>query len=317
MKRSLLTAILAVLLLCSVCLLCACNKGTASGDNYDYENPATPPEKSDSEDFFSETGKSETPAERAEKIIKDVSLTLQTKKYDDALSALRDSVAALGGFEESLRASGRSYGSDGYYTRHAAMTVRIPAEKLDEFLNQVGKNAILNVVDRSETATNVTTQYYDIESRIAVLESERAAYEAMLEKSEDVAYVLEIKGRLYDVIEEIEAYRTKLRYYDSKVAYSTVNITLNEVVEYTQVSDQMPSFGERLSRAFVTGWKNFATAFQAISVGLVYALPLWLVIGLITAGAILLSRRSLRRRIARQAKLKASDEGKTQNSDQK
>lgn len=306
MKRSFYRIFLTLFLLCTVCLLAACNAPAKTEDSgypekpgQSYENPMDPPEKMETDNSLLASDISNPSEEQTEKIIKNVSLVMQTKKYDDAISLLRQSVAALGGYEESLRVNGRSYQSNGYYTRNAEMTIRIPAERLDDFLSQVGKNPILNVTEQTESAANVTAQYYDIQARIAVLESERSAYEAMLEKAEDIAYVLEIKQRMYDVIEELEAYRTKLRYYDNKVSYSTVNLVLNEVVEYTPVTDQAPSFGQRLSQAFVTGWKNFSVAFQVISVGLVYALPLLLIIGLLLTVSILLSRRSLRRRIKR------------------
>ena len=110
-------------------------------------------------------------------------------------------------------------------------------------------------------------------------------YEEMLKKSDDVNYLLKIKDRLYNVIEEIESYKTQLRVYDNKVAYSTVTMTLDEVVEYTPITTPKDSFGTRVSSAFRESWKNFADGCEALFVGLVYSLPTLIVIAVLGTGA--------------------------------
>ena len=47
--------------------------------------------------------------------------------------------------------------------RWADLTVRVPKDRLDEFLN--GVESAGNVVRRSESTKDVTLQYSDIESR--------------------------------------------------------------------------------------------------------------------------------------------------------
>lgn len=215
----------------------------------------------------------------AEKVIRNVSLFSETRDFDRALEEIRASVASLGGYEQSVNVTGKSYHSSVQYCRTARMTLRLPAESLDAFLGVVSD--LVNVTSQTMSSTNVTAEYYDMESRISVLESEKEAYEEMLKKSDDVSYLLKIKDRLYDVIEEIESYKTQLRVYDNKVAYSTVTMTLDEVIEYTPVITPKDTFGARVSNAFRESWKNFADGCQACFVWLVYALPTLLVIGVI------------------------------------
>ena len=218
----------------------------------------------------------------SEKIIRDVNMSAETREFDRALAELRASVISCGGFEQSINTTGRSYHSNNTYRRTANMVLRIPAEQLDAFLNDVGD--LVNVTSQSTGSTNVTTQYYDIQSRINVLESEKAAYEEMLKKSDEVEYLLKIKDRLYDVIEEIESYKTQLRIYDNQVAYSTVTVRLEEVVEYSPIVTPKDTFGTRVSKAFTESWRGFGNACQNFAIGFVYAIPTLLVLAVIVGG---------------------------------
>lgn len=218
----------------------------------------------------------------AEKVIRNVSMYAESREFDRALEEIRASVAFLGGYEQSVNVTGKSYHSSTQYCRTARMTLRIPAESLDAFLGEVGE--LVNVTSETMNSTNVTAEYYDMEARIGVLESEKAAYEEMLKKSDDVTYLLKIKDRLYNVIEEIEAYKTQLRVYDNKVAYSTVTMTLDEVIEYTPIVTPRDSFGTRISNAFRESWQDFADGCEAFFLGIVYSLPTLILLGAIGAG---------------------------------
>ncbi len=220
---------------------------------------------------WSESIEPTDPPKYDEKIIKNVNISAETRDYDKAFSEMRKMVSQFDGYEESVKSTGRSYGSGESYTRTAYLVVRIPAARLDEFLNQIG--TLVNVTSENATVSNVTAQYYDIQSRIGVLEAEKQAYEEMLKKSDDVNYLLEIRDRLFDVIEEIESYKTQLGVLEQKVAYSTVTVNLYEVIEYTPKPVADPTFGERVSIAFNEGWEGFLEGCQDFAVWFVGALP--------------------------------------------
>lgn len=242
-----------------------------------------------------------------EKIIKNVSMSAQTKEFDRAINEIRAAVVVAGGFEESVKVDGRSYHVSEYYCRSARLVVRIPSAELDGFLGKVGK--LVNVTSENSSVSNVTTQYYDMQSRISVLESEKLAYEEMLQKSTDVKYLLQIRERLYDVIEEIESYKTQLAVLDSKVAFSTVTIALDEVVEYASVTPTKATFGERIATAFSDSWKDFAAGFQNLTVWFVGAIPTLLVIAVIGGAAATLLIVSGKRAKARAEQRKQKKDG--------
>ena len=221
-----------------------------------------------------------------EKIIKNVSISAQTKEYEKSLDGILAALEQYGGYEESVSSSGKSYYSSDYYTRTARMTLRVPSENLDKFLGEVGN--LINVTSQSSSQSNVTSQYYDTKARIEVLEAERVAYEEMLKLAKEVSEVLEIKDRLYKTIEEIEANKTQLNIYDNKVSFSTVTITLDEVREYVEVPTTKITFGERISKAFKESWKDFANGCQNFAVWFVGAIPTLIVLAVIFGGAVII-----------------------------
>lgn len=278
-------------------------------DEYDYGFGAPMEDVTYVEDIYEspqkeyESGGTGIDASMQEKILLTVTLRAQTKEYDSVLAAIRAEVKARGGYEESLRSNGRSYGSAVSYCRSAYMTLRIPAERLEEFL--AATRRLVNVVDETNAMSNATEEYYDLAARVSVLEEERVAYEAMLSRAVNVEEVLIIKDRLYDVISEIEAAKTRMKVIDSRAAYSTVHLTLEEVVDYEVITTPKTTFGSRISSAFTRSWKNFAEGFQDFTVWLVGALPTLLVI-LVLAGAgvtaAVLSRRNRKKRLSENKK---------------
>ena len=298
MKTKLTLILSVILLLCITITACGAgnaefesSEGLGNGD-YGY---------SDSNSGTKDPSKDPS-AEYAEKIIKEVSMYAQTKEFDNAIDKIRDAVKTYGGYEENFSTNGQSIYHNGQYSRSARAVFRIPSENLDAFLGEIG--TLINVTSQSSSTKNVTAEYYDIQSRIGVLEAEKAAYEEMLTKAENVTNALAIKDRLYDVIEEIEAYRTQLKIYDNKVAYSTVTMSLEEVVEYTNVEEE--GFWTRMGNAFIESWSGFYVGLQNFLVGFVYAFPTLLVLVSIPVALIFIitfiNRRAKKRAAERTAK---------------
>ena len=235
------------------------------------------------------------------KIIRNVVLRGETKDFDTALETLKNRIAENGGYvEKSDVTGGESIGSNRKSSRNAVYTIRIPAEKLDNFLEKT--EDMLNIISSSETTTDVTLEYYDIEARMKTLEAKKAALEKMLEQAETLSDIRTLQDDLYQVIGEIESYRSRLNVIDSKVNYSTVELTVTEVIEYTEVQVEEPTFGERISTTFIKTWRGFWEFCQDFAVFLVGAMPVLLVFALIGVGVFLivhLVKRKNRKRLER------------------
>ena len=242
------------------------------------------------------------------KIIRTVKMSCETKAYDDAITVIMTALSAHGGYVETSSSTGTGYDDVKGSERRATYTFRVPAEQLDGFLEALRQDAGIRILSQDATSDEITAAYHDTVSRLETLTAEKASLTAMLEgftDYSDISAMLQVQERLYNVIEEIEALKTRLNLYDGQVAMSTVHLTLREVITYTEVVEPDPTFGQRISRAFKESWSDFGAGCQNFAVWFVEAFPTLLVLGVIGGGiatvVIVLNRKAEKRRRAARA----------------
>ena len=290
LKRKLLGSILLIgLCLLTLVSLASCNAAYNKGEEY-Y------PESAPMEDGFTNTGKEEVNADLPQrKIIKTYNLSLETKTFDDSLQALMSMLAEQGGYVESSDVRNQSLNSSAAsYSRYAKYTLRVPAEKADAFVNSIG-NAF-HITGNTSTVQDVSDTYYSIEAVLEELQAERDSLLAMiasLDSKSDYNFWLTLQQRLSEVKQEIAVYQARLNSYDSKVAYSTLHLSVTEVVTYTAQAEN-GKFGSRISAAFRESWSDFAENCQDFAILLVEAIPTLLVLGVIALALFLIFSRIFR-----------------------
>lgn len=187
------------------------------------------------------------------KVIKSASLEVQTLEFDSFIAALENKIAFYEAYKESASTSGNNI----YYTsnRFANYRIRVPEDKLDEFLSAVG--TIGTVISTSYNEEDITLQYVDIESRLKTLYAERDKLLQLLEEAKYVGDTIELVNRLSNVTYEIENYTSRLRTYDNKITYSTVNISVREVERVTPTVPEAPkTVWQRISIGFKDNLKD-------------------------------------------------------------
>ena len=238
------------------------------------------------------------------KIIRTVTMSCETKAYDEAITLVMTTLQAHGGYVESSETTGTGYENVKNSARRATYTLRIPSERLDAFLETLRISEGIRILNQNSTSDEITAAYYDVVSRLETLEAEKASLTAMLEGFTDYSNIqsmLQVQERLYDVIEEIEALRTKLNLYNGQVAFSTVHLSLREVITYTEAEETEPTFGQRVKEAFVASWTAFGKGCQNFAVWFVGAFPTLLVLGAIAFAVCTIIKYSKKRRAARKA----------------
>ena len=166
-----------------------------------------------------DTSALEPTAETSRKLIRTASLTIRTAQYDADLEALTQLISSVGGYIESTYQSGDLESGS---ARSNSMTLRIPSDKLDEFLN--GLDSVGRVVDRSESSTDMTVQYADNEARLATLRAKMERLNELLEKAETVEDLISIESAIADTQYSIDSYETRQRTIDRQVDMSEVDI---------------------------------------------------------------------------------------------
>ena len=219
-----------------------------------------------------------------DKIIYTARLTLETKDYDAARAALEQALADAGGWMENSSES--SYDDS---SRSLSMTLRVPAENYESFLTAAGQAASL--VNRSESADDVTAQYTDVAGRIANLEGQRDRLRELQASAGTLSDLLDIEAQLSDVQYQLESWQSQLDWYDDQIASCTVTVSLREVETYTPTGE---TFLERLGAAFAEGWQNFVAGLASIAVVLAGLWPVVVIVAAVVAAVVIVRIRRRR-----------------------
>ena len=220
--------------------------------------------------------------ETAQKIIYNADINMESTDFDAARDTLLAAVDDSGAWMEYSSLSGDAKDHD----RYAYYTVRVPVENYRTFLTAVGEAG--SVLDLSETAENITSSYIDVQARLSALEAQRDRLNELADQAETTADLLEIESQLSDVQYQLENYTRQLKNMDQQVSYSTVDIRLSEVATLTPTGT---TFGERVVDAFADGWRGFVVFLQGFVLAVIYLWPVLLVVGIIVAVAVTLTKR--------------------------
>lgn len=205
--------------------------------------------------------------EENRKLIRTVTIQAETADLDVILSDLDAQLATLGGYVQNKAVqNGRNSSS-----RYATLTLRIPADKLDQFVGHVEDST--NILSSNEKAEDVTLKYAATESRIKALETQEARLLELLAEAKDLNDLLTLENKLASVRQELETVKSQLKLYDSLVDYGTVNLTITEVREYTVVEEEEPTAWQRIGEGFVGSLKGVWNILTEIFIFLVVALP--------------------------------------------
>lgn len=189
----------------------------------------------------------------ARKLIRNASLSVETKEFDAFLASVEEQVIALGGYIESMdtyNGSRYSYTQYNSAVKHSNLTARIPQKNLNQFLDAVSEAG--NVTNRNESVEDVTLTYVDMESRKKSLQTEMDRLQEFLEKAETLEDIITLEDRMSTVRYQLESMESQLRTYDNMVDYSTVHMNIQEVKELTPVIEEEETAWER----FVNGFKE-------------------------------------------------------------
>ena len=306
MKRrtGLMAAMLAILLLFAGC---AANKNNAtSSDESMSERPQMAVEGSGEAAYDASYGLSASPEEVKQaddaqalyggrKVIMTYDIRLETDGFDALIVALKERLTAMGGYVQNSYIDGKEpefYGDSG---RTATLSLRVPAEKAEAFFSDL--KTMGNVQSEWVYTDDVTTAYFDKETRLSVLNTQLERLENILVQTDNLADVLALEEEIARVMLEIESLTGELRRYDALIEYSTVDVTVYETI-YREGPAGAKSVGERIQAGFSDSLHGVGAFFVNAFVWLVSALPVLIVLGIIAAVVLICIRAARKRRRA-------------------
>ena len=221
------------------------------------------------ESASSSTGTAEAPAVE-QKLIYTAYLEMESTAFDETAEALAALTRACGGYFSSSNV--RNYNS-GY--RSASYTIRVPAERYEEFLDQAGE--LCHVLRRNSTAEDISEQYYDVAGRLKTQQTKLARLQELLKQAKNMEDLITIETAISDTETQIEYLSGTLQRYDGLVDYATVDIQLQEVYRLSNTEEPVKGFGSRFITALKSGWESFVDDTEDFLVDLAYGW-MWLVI---------------------------------------
>ena len=256
----------------------------------EVSNPGTDPARTSDET-------SPAPVER--KLIRNVSMNLETREFDALTKSISDAVTFFGGYIEQADVSGNSlYWSGERSSRYSNITARIPENKLDAFLTDVSGQG--NVTYKNESVQDVTLQYTDITSRKKTLQMEQDRLWELLEKAESIDAVIALEARLSEVRYQLESIESQLRTLDNQIVYSTVYLSIQEVQVLTSTDpDTIPV---RIQKGLSRSFNTLKISSVDFLVWFISSLPILAVFAVLVFIAVIILKKPLKRRKTRKQK---------------
>ena len=288
-------------------MLAGCGANSMAADKYApmenaIESPAAPMPEAEYGVQMSQTGQSVPGTEQ--KLIRTVRMDVETEDLEALLPQISSKITALGGYVENQELyNGSSYSS--YRYRSANLTIRVPAEQLNSFVEDV--KGVSNVVTYNESTENVTLQYVSTESRMKALEVEQERLLELLAKAENMTDLLEIESRLTDVRYQLENVTSQLRVLSNQVDYATIHLYISQVEVYTETEEQ--TVWQRIGSGFKENIHNLGEDMADFFVWLVTYSPQLILWAVIIAVAVTVLKRKIAKKKAAEAQ---QDAGKTE-----
>ena len=274
-----------VWILCVLLLLSLSGCGSAMAPNLDQVTEDM--DYAAKDEITTDTeGSSSLPENR--KLIQTVRMSVETDDLNAVLTQLDSRIAELGGYIESSNVQ-----NSGSQRPSASITVRIPADRLNDFVDRVGD--VSNVVSSRKTVEDVTLSYVATESRMKALQAEEARLLELMAVAETLEDLLTVEKRLTEVRTELEQVTSALRLYDNQVDYATVHLSIQQVKEYTE-NTEPETVWQRISTGFVESLKGVGNFLEELFVFLVVAIPYLVLIAVVPLAVFLIVRGNIRRK---------------------
>ncbi|MBL0170450.1 MAG: DUF4349 domain-containing protein [Gemmatimonadaceae bacterium] len=180
-------------------------------------------------------------------IIRNGSASVQVDSLELAIIAVQKMAASFGGYVGNT-----SLSAGEYQLRSATLELKIPSARYDDAL--AGLKPIGKVESVSSTAEDVGEEFVDVSARVANAHRlEDRLITLLATRTGKLEDVLAVERELARVREEIERYEGRIRFLKSRVATSTLSVTVHERAPLVSASP-----GENvLVNAFKDAWRNF------------------------------------------------------------
>ena len=235
------------------------------------------------------------------KLIRNVHMQIETDAFDDLLKQLQSKVTELAGYLESSDISGFHMNDNNTrQNRYAYLTARIPSNKLDQFIEVIENSS--NVTSKSEATQDVTLQYSDLESQKKTLSIEQDRIWTLLEKADTIESIIALEEHLSEIRYNLEFIESQLRLFDNQVDYSTIDISVQEVIPTAFTPTAPETVSQRIQKGFSKNVKNLSDTMTSLFILFITGIPIWLPLAVIVFFIVFLIKRQTKGKGKKQEK---------------
>jgi len=179
-----------------------------------------------SESLAPQASGSGAPAVTERMVIRTASMKVSVADPAQAMQAVQALANTFGGYVVNSEVGNNSDSAGVIYTT-SSITIRVPAEKLDEAMakiRELAADAKTGVISESVSGQDVTSEYVDFESRLTNLKAAEKQLKALLDKATDLQYTVEIFKQLTEIRGQIEVLQGQMKYLKESSQLSAVSV---------------------------------------------------------------------------------------------
>ncbi len=263
------------LILSLVCV--GCLKESSSVDKYSGEEASTDSgarfDAVESRPETTQVSLSQDPSSPGDaaqrKLIYEAELRVVVDNFDQIERDILGLIESAGGYQADI-----SIDRQRRRRRSGRWVARIPVSRYQAFLLEIQSLGVPEHL--RQTAVDVSEEYVDLESR---LRNKRRLEERILELLNDntgkISDIVIVERQLSEVRSAIEQMEGRKRYLENRTAFATVNIQIQERIDYTP--PQQPSLGIRLWRSAQSSLRSIFDASVMVMIGVAALIP-WLIV---------------------------------------
>lgn len=241
------------------------------------------------------------------KIIYRSSVVLETMTYNETYERLLELINKYKGYIEFEQYDNelRSFLNDNTGKGKLVistdnLTIRIPSKSYSAFMQE--GLSLGNVLNRNQTIEDKTSEYNTNKSYVDILNDEAEYLDKQLGVLENELKEAQANDKHYDEIitnmkdiaerkaqveKELVPYKRTMDDIDEQVEYSTINMELREVNEYTIIEEEIvveeETFGTQIKKSWNNAMKSIANGFKSFVLFLINSIPTIIVLAIIAA----------------------------------
>jgi len=215
-------------------------------------------------------------------VVKNANLDLVVKDPDGVVNSIAALADQVQGFVVSSSVTQVSVDAQGNKVLSGQISLRVPADQLTSVLTKI-KALAVTVRSENVAGEDVTAKYTDLQSQLKGLQAEADQLQKIMDTGTKTEDVLNVYRELANVQGQIEVLQGQINYYNQAAAMSLISVTIaqDESAQPIETGTWQPQgVLKNIAEAWVATYQFVATLALW---GVIYCLPIVLVLGLVAA----------------------------------